>query len=279
MPKLHPFGEALARARREQGFANAHAFYKASGGRRTLGVLYANYLAVERGRSLPRPERLPALLRALNLGEPSLQRRELVHAYLSALLGSGELLEDLRPGPAQAALSSEEVARQTIRQRSAQLELSQWTALARDEAAYYAHVYLLNSPGWSQAREVAAAVRFPLPRVRAALKALEKAKLAELSGERARSPLAYRFVRQLPHLPSTVSLKAAILKKREAFAGARGSLVRRTTLTSRIGKENLERWFERLAETVRLLGAYGDAEKAPDTDVFYVDARVFKIFD
>lgn len=279
MRKARVFGDVLARARREQGFPNAHAFYKASGGRRTLGVLYANYLALERGRSLPKPERLPAILRALNLGEPSLQRRELVHAYLASLLGSDELLEGMRPGPVQSALSSEEVARQSIRQRSAQLEIAQWTALARDEAAYYAHVYLLNSPGWSQAREVAAAVRLPLPRVRAALKTLEAAKLAELSGERARSPLAYRFVRQLPHLPGTLGLKAAILKKREAFAGERGSLVQRTTLTTRVGKENLDRWFERLTESVRLLGAYGDAEKAHDTDVFYVDARVFKIFD
>ncbi len=279
MSKPHAFGDELARARREQGFPNAHAFYKASGGRRTLGVLYANYLAVERGRSLPKPERLPALLRALNLGEPSLQRRELVHAYLTALLGSDELLEDLRPSPVQSALSSEEVARQSIRQRSAQLEIAQWTTLARDEAVYYAHVYLINSPGWSHAREVAAAVRFPLPRVRAALKALSSAKLAELSGERARSPLAYRFVRPLAHLPATLGLKASILKKREAFAGERGSLVQRTTLTSRVGKVNLDRWFERLTETVRLLGAYGDAEKADDTDVFYVDARVFKIFD
>lgn len=279
MTRHAPFAEALIRARREQGFANGHAFHKARGGRKGLGMLYANYMALERGKSLPKPRRLQSILQALNLSEPSLQRRELVYAYLASVLGSTSLLADLEPSPIQSALSSEEVARQALRQRSTQLDLAQWTVLARDSAAYYSHNYLINTPGWSSLGEIAAAVKLPRSEVRAALADLAAAKIVARSGDRARSLLEYRFLRPLPQLPSTIALRAAILKKREAFTAGRGTLARRVTLSSRLTKVHLDRYFERLAETVRLFGVYGDAEKADDTDVYYLDARIFKIFD
>jgi len=87
------------------------------------------------------------------------------------------------------------------------------------------------------------------------------------------------MLRTLPLLPATMNLKSAILKNRDAFAGARGSLVHGTNLTSRMTKTNMERYFARLTETVRLSGVYGDAEKTDDSDVYFVDARIFKVFD
>lgn len=279
MAKPRPFAQALVRARREQGFRSGHAFYRARDGRRTLGMLYANYMALERGTSLPKPWRLEAILKALNLSEPSLARRELVYAYLTSLLGSDALLKDLEPSPIQSALSSEEVARAALRHRAAHLDLEQWRALASDPAAYYCHIFLINTPGWQALADVAAAVRAPLAKVKAAVKALAAAKIVETSGGKARSLLNYKILQPLPLLPETTSLKAAILDKREAFARDRGSLVHHATLTSRIGKLHLKRYFERLSETVRMFGVYGDVEKSDDTDVYYVDAKIFKIFD
>lgn len=273
------FARALVKARRDLGFESGHAFYAARGGRRGLGMLYANYMALERGTSLPKPFRLEAILRALGLPEPSQARRALVYAYLTSLLGGDALLRELEPAPAQSALSSEEVAKEALRRRAAHLDLEQWRALASDDAAYYAHVYLINTPGWATEAEVAAAIRSTPARAKAALRRLAAARIVELKGGRARSPLNYRYLHPLPSLRPTLSLKAAILKKREAFAGERGTLERRVTVNSRMSKAQVARYFERLTDTVKLAGVYGDADKAPDTDVFFVDARMYRIFD
>jgi len=177
MKRHHPFAAALVRARREQGFASGHAFYRARDGRRAFGMLYANYMALERGASLPKSWRLEAILKALDLSPASPQWQELVRAYLASLLGSDALLKGLLPAPAESALSSEEVAREALRLNTVQLDLEQWRALARAPAAYYCHVYLVNTPGWSKASELAQALRLTPVKVREALSVLAKARL------------------------------------------------------------------------------------------------------
>src|SRR6185369_14338100 len=201
---------------------------KAAGGRRGLGMLYPNYMALERGRSLPKPWRLEAILKALNLSPTSPQGRELVNAYLVSSLGSDALLKGLEASPVASSAASEELARHALRLRSTQLELTQWRVLAADPAAYYCHVYLINTPGWSKESELAEALGLPAAKVRAALGALAGAKIVERSRGRARSPFAYKWVRTLPHLPATLNLKSAILRHREAFAGKKGTLEHRS---------------------------------------------------
>ncbi len=280
MKKPYPFAAVLARVRREQGFANAHSFYKARDGRRTFGLSFANYMALERGLSLPKAWRLVVILKALDLTDAAPQWKELVRSYLTCLLGSDALLKGLEPAPAvSAALTSDEVGRQALSQRAAQLELGQWRVLAADPTAYYCHVYLVNTPGWSGADEIADALALPATTVKKALKALSTAKIIEFVGARARSPFVYKYLQTLPLLPATVHLKSPILKSREAFAAGRGLLALRRNVTTRMTKAGLDRYFQKLAETVTLSGVYGDAEKSDDSDVYFVDARIFKIFD
>lgn len=279
MKTPYPFAAVLARVRREQGFANAHSFYKARDGRRTFGLSFANYMALERGLSLPKAWRLEAILKALDLTASAHSWKELVRSYLTSLLGSDALLKGLEPAPAAASLTSDEVGRQALHQRSAQLELGQWRVLAADPTAYYCHVYLVNTPGWSSAVEIAEALALPAARVKKALAALAKEKIIEYPGGRARSPFVYKYLQTLPLLPVTVHLKSSILKSREAFATGRGLLAQRRNVTTRMTKAGLDRYFQKLAETVTLSGVYGDAEKSEDSDVYFVDARIFKIFD
>jgi len=279
MKKPIAFGAVLARVRREQGFANAHSFYKGRDGRRTFDLSFANYMALERGLSLPKARRLQAILKALDLTDSASQWQELVRSYLTCLLGSDALLKGLEPAPVAASLTSDEVGRQALHQRSAQLELEQWRVLAADPTAYYCHVYLVNTPGWSSSDAIAEALALPAARVKKALKALAKEKIVEHAGGRARSPFVYKYLQTLPLLPVTVHLKSSILKSREAFATGRGLLAQRRNVTTRMTKAGLDRYFQKLSETVTLSGVYGDAEKSDDSDVYFVDARVFKIFD
>ena len=55
--------------------------------------------------------------------------------------------------------------------------------------------------------------------------------------------------------------------------------MRRRNLTARLSAAKLESYFPRLAEAVGMAGVYRNAEKAEDTAGYFVDARVFKIFD
>lgn len=279
MKKPFSFAAVLSRIRRERGFENAHSFYKSSGGRRALNLSFPNYLALEKGKSLPKPPRLEAILSALNLGEAAHLRRELVRSYLESLLGSDSLLRGFDAPAAASASASDEASRQAQRQRSAQLDLDQWRVLSGDPAAYRIHVYLINSPDWSAEAEIAKSTGETAARTRAVLKKLAAARIVELSGARARSLFAYKFLQTLPLLPTTAHIKAGILKTREGFAGPDAKLLHRVNVTSRFSAAGLERYFQRLSDSVWLSGVYGDAEKTPDSDVCFVDARIFKIFD
>ncbi len=280
MKKPFPFASVLARVRREKGYPNPHSFYKGCGGRRALDLSFANYLALEKGRSLPKPRRLEAIVGALGLEESSPLRRELVRSYLISLLGTDTLLRGLE-GPAAPAGESatDEASRQAQRQRAAQLDLKQWKVLASDPAAYRVHVFLVNSPDWSTEAEIARAVGLSPAKARATIKALGSAKIVETSSGRARSPFAYKFLQSLPATPETASLKAAILRTRDGFAGPDAKLLKRMSVTTRFAAAGLERYFARLSDAVWLAGVYGDAEKAPDSDVCFVDARIYKVFD
>jgi hypothetical protein len=277
--KPSPFAILLTRRRREAGFANAHSFYKARDGRRTFGLSFPNYMALESGASLPRAWRLEAILAALNLTAASPAWKELVRAYLTSLLGSDALLRGLESAPGSADLSSDEAARQSLRQRSAQLDLAQLRLLAADAGTYYCHIYLVNTPGWSSVAEIAKAVGLPATKARSALKALAGAKVAEVSAGRARSPFAYKYLAPLPILPTTAHIKSRLIKFRDSFSGERGALKHRNNITTRMTKANLDHYLHRLTETVALSSVFGDAEKADDTDVYFIDARVYRIFD
>lgn len=279
MNKNHAFGLVLARARRERGFENAHSFYQGCDGRRTLRLSFANYRALERGLSLPKPWRLEAILKALGLPEASPTRRELVRSYLACLLGSDALLRGLAPEETLAVSFGEEAARAAMKQRMTQFDLKQWRVLSGDPIAYYCHVYLINTPGYREEAEIVSGLELPAAQVRRALKSLAKARIVELSGTRARSPFAYKYLQTLPLLPATLHLRAPIMKAREAFAGARGRLVHRKNVTTRMSAAKLGGYFERLSETVSVSGLFGDADKAADTAGYFIDARVFKIFD
>ena len=125
-PAQSRFAGVLARLRREQGFATAHAFYKARGGRRAFGVAFTNYLGLERGRSLPKGRRLEGLVAALGLDPASRAARELVLAYLSDVLGSQTLVRPFEiaplPDPAPPGWQiAEHAARQALGGRSVRL--------------------------------------------------------------------------------------------------------------------------------------------------------------
>src|SRR5437868_2759775 len=183
----HPFGEALARLRKEQGFESAHAFYRARAGRRTLGLSFANYLLIEKGRSLPKAFRVKNLIAALGLKSEDRRAGGLVRAYLVSLLGSEELLGILDQGGARAGSPAswrlaEEAARQALSQRTVQLSEDQWKTLAAERPAHDCHMLLVNTPGWRPISEVQRSAGLSAPEAARTLRLMAAAGLVELSG-------------------------------------------------------------------------------------------------
>lgn len=278
MAKSFPFGDTLARMRREQGFASPHAFYKGSGGAQVLGLSFPKYLLLERGRSLPKPWRFKAIVKALGLAPGTQEHSELVRAYLVSMLGDAELIESL--GSARAPLGSldAEAARMAIRQRAVNMDLDQWRASAEDAHTFLVDHYLTNTPGFVELSKVAKAIGLHESKVQGAVKRLAAARIVEVSGKRARSRFAYKLVKPLPMTPATAGIQAAIEKHWEGMLGA-GKLLHKSRLTVRMPKGNVPRYIQQLQQAVDVASAYGDVEADPDTEVYAINAGLFKLFD
>lgn len=277
------FGSILARLRQEQGFPNPFSFYNKRGGRAALGLSFPNYLRLERGKSLPQPQRLKALLDALGLRRGSPGAAELARGYLKAVLGSEELLELLAapaekdPAPYSWTLA-ESAGRQAISQRAVQLSLEQYTVLCRDLAAYACHAYLANTLAWVSKKELAGALGLSAKEAERALKALKSAGLAELDGTRVRSPLAGKFVTPPAPTPALAAVFAALQKHRERLCAQGGRLLHAPYLVLRAPKRKMESYLQHLSDVVNLSAIYGDVKPGPDSEMYLVEGRVTRLF-
>lgn len=280
MPEKPSFAEVLTRLRGAAGFRTAFAFYRARDGRRALGVAFPNYLKLERGRHLPQPRRLEPIIAALGFAPDSPEARELVRAYLGSVLGSERLLKiatgstPVDPAPA-SWLMAEAASRQAISQRSVQLSLDQYRALAADADAYACHVILANTQAWVSRTELARLTGLPIALVSRALAVLEKSGLAERREDDARSPLAGRFVVPPGATSLTAGIYAALRKHRAAWD-------RRTVDSAyfvlRARKDAMGRYMHHLSDAVKLSTVYGDAKPGEDSSIYLVEARLSEVF-
>lgn len=249
-------------------------------------MAFANYLALERGASLPKGSRFKALFSALGLGPESPAVQELLLAYLGDLLGSEDLLAGFtgsRPtDPAPSSwIMAEKAARQAIGQRSVQLTLKQYEALAGDGRAYACHVILANTRGGVTKRELVARTRLGAKDVDAALLKLKSANLARVSGARAASPLAGKYV--VPPSPSANSSLAGCYARLQAYRRQwvleQGACVEARYLILRAGKAKFLQYFPHLADVVSMAAVYGDVAPDPGSQMYLVEGRVTRIFE
>ncbi|MFH2202805.1 MAG: hypothetical protein ABIJ96_06810 [Elusimicrobiota bacterium] len=283
MAGKYPFGTVLTRLRREHGYPTAHAFYQSRGGKRGLGLSFANYLALERGRSLPKGSRLPKLMSALGLVSNSKGGKELVYAYLKDVLGSDKLLRPLlaaaAPNPLPPSLALAEAAsRQGTRQRSIQLTLEQYRVVAKSAAAYACHIVLANSWGWMDRPELAKITGLTKAELDQAIKELGKAGLARFQGKRVRSPLAGRFIIPPNITPHTASIYSAMLGHRTKWVKERGRLAFNRYLLLRMSNDKLAAFLPHFNEMIRMSALFGDVARSPDSSVYLVESRAVRLF-
>ena len=279
----HAFGTALAEARGAQGFKTPYAFYTARDGRRLLGLSFANYLRIEKGRSLPKPFRLLRLVGALGFSSGEPRAKALIRAYIKSVLGSDELLEAREaaaPDPAPASwLLAENATRQAIGQRAIQLSMEQYRVLAKDPTAYAAHALVCNTHGGLETKELARMLKVSAAALRAALSALCKAGLATKRGTVIESPFAGKFVTPPTPTPELAGVFAALAKHRAAWLESRARVLDAPYLILRAPKAKMRQYLAHLGDAVRLSAVYGDVKPGEDSEFYLVEGRVMRLFE
>lgn len=282
MKKAHPFGAALAETRRALGFRSPHAFYKARGGKRLLGLAFVNYLRLERGRSLPKGWRLERLLSALGLEPGSPEWRALVKSYLSSMVSPGVAeqifgADDAGRAPDDAGLARD-AARQAIGQRTTQLTLGQYRALAASPLAYACHVVLANTADWVESARLASTLKAAPTDVKREIKTLAAAGMAKVSGSRVRSPLAGKFVTPPAATPALASVYAALQKTRTGWVERGGRVLHSPYLILRVPRRKLGQYLPHLSDAVKISAVYGDVAPGEDSEIYLVEGRVVRLF-
>jgi hypothetical protein len=282
MPRIHPFGAVLARIRREQGFPTAHAFYRARDGRRALKITFRNYLNLENGRSLPKSGRLEAILTALGLREHAAQARELVRAYFTSL-GLEPLLRFASlSAPGAAAASGSRLGALAVKQatkgRTIQLAVEQWKLLSDDYEAHRLHTLLGNTSGWLTMADISRSSGLKTLEVRRALKALARAGLARVSGEKAQSALAGLYWEAPPLLPELVGVNSALRRHVEKWTARAAQPIIIPPVTARLKTSHVQEYARHLEEAVNLAAAFGDDEPSAESAVYMGRAQLFRVF-
>lgn len=282
-PERTRFSSVLVRLRREQGFATAHAFYKARGGKRAFGVAFTNYLGLERGRSLPKGPRVEGLVAALGLDPVSRAARELVLAYMRDTLGSPALIRSFEtpplPDPAPPGWQiAENAARQALGARSVRLTPEQYALLARDESLYACHVILANTRGWIETSELSRMLGLPPADLRRRLTFLDKAALAQVRGRQVRSPLAGSYV--MPPLPGPAAgfASSRLRRHRDEWTRRRGRSVHQAYLILRAPEPKFRDYLSHLSDVVAMSALYGDVGPAADSELYLVEGKVTRLF-
>lgn len=283
MARYEAFGKVLGSVRREQGFQTPYAFFTSRGGRKGLGLTFANYLGLEKGKSLPKGWRLGRLLEVLGLPPHSPRARELVYAYLACVLGSEELLRgvvrapssDLAPAAFKLAASA---AKQAIGERKVQLSLEQYRVLAKVPGAYACHILLKCTEEGIELGELARMAGAGPAVVKRAVAALKSVKLARVSGSLAKSPLANNYVTPPPLTPAFASIYTALQSQRAEWVKKHGSVVFNSYLQIRTRPDKIENYFNHLADAVNMSAIYADNEKREGSDIYLTEARVVRLF-
>lgn len=277
------FGAALTKLRSSQGFTSAYSFYNSRGGRKAFGLAFANYLKMEKGKTLPKGQRLAALIACLGLEPRSAGARELLLAYLGDALGSEELLAALKtapsPDPAPASwLMAETAGRQALGQRSIQLTFDQYEALASDRAAYACHVLLANTRGGLSKKELAEKTRLSPAQVEAALAKLREAGLAKTTRTAAESPLAGKYVVPPALTPALANVYSCLQEYRKEWVKNHGAPVDTRYLILRAPQSKFSQYLPHLADVVSLSAVYGDVSPAADSEIYLVEGLVTRLF-
>ncbi len=280
-----PFSTLLAKAREAAGFRSPHDFYKKSGGKRVLGMSFVNYWRLERGETLPKPDRLSLLVSCLRLPHAVPKSRELLRAYLLTLLGSERTYEWMRAAlaPERPDLSRQAV-RRVMEQANYPLSLDQFRAIIRNYPAYWSFVLLCNDRRSWRTADLARKLGAGPRKLAASLKSLARHKLISIGRDgRVSCPFAGKAARlPRPDMASEQD-RQRVREYQRRMLKSQGTLLWHVYLLPRAYEPELETYFPHLSQAVgdshvyALSGEPGEEKPGP-TSLFLVEGAVHRLF-
>lgn len=283
---MSPFSETFVRLRREAGFETAYQFFHKNGGQRVFQCSFPNYLRIEKGSHLPQPRRLPLLCQLLRLPLKSDESRKLVRAYIETWVGSKELAEWMlapflvpeaaggAPDPAKKALD------RVVRESARPISMRQYEAIMESEASYWSYRVLTTSKeAWTPAA-LAKTLELPAAAVARGVDSLVKNGIAQRTRDgRFRSPLAGEFLL----FPDPGVILPKIMKRvyryNDKMIRRRGKLVDERYCGVRADGRMMLGYLPHLRDAVRSVNAYAVSDKTDHSALYFVESKVFKLFD
>lgn len=277
------FSAVLARLRSKRGFKTPYAFFSRNGGPRGLGMTYGAYWKIEKGRLLPKGERLAVLLTCLGLSPASPEARELLRAYLKAMLGSDQVLDwvvsAFGPESSPPQRSTEDKALQRlVHENVYRLTPRQNHAIIADYASYWAYEILTTDQGSRAVADLAKELGVTLALMRASLRRLSSLRIVRLAPDgTVSSPLAGRHIHTLPEGSLSAAERQRIREFQERLVKTRASLVSRAYIVARAEAVELASYAPHLRKTVCEFLAHSSPDKTRTSALFLIEGNAYRL--
>lgn len=277
------FSRTLARLRQEAGFPTAYAFYHRSGGRHSFPFTFAHYRQLERGKHLPRPQWLPALMDLLRLPPTSARRRGIVIDFLRALFVTEENYEFL-----VAPLMRESVQRGCekpasnvrAKKRPCRLTPKQCKAVVANAAAYWTFKCLANDHGTWRAEDLAETIGLPEDQIEAGLRSLASHKLAKRDAAGRYRDALFGPRRAFPCAFPRVSLQHGKIDGYiDEMVASRGHVLHESGITLRVEEESMRRALTALRATMDAAASRSVLDKAEGSGLVFFQIHARKAFE
>lgn len=279
------FAAVLAELRRRAGFKTPNEFFSKSGGRKVLGMSGVNYWKIERGRALPKPDRVIVLVACLHLPPSSPEVQELVRAYLRGLLGSDTAFDWMsqalagREPPGRRSVGDHALMRR-VEEDLIHLTPEQNRALLADYEGYWAFTVLSNDERAWPVADLAKRLKVGRAALDKALRRLDKAKVLKLVPDgKARCPFVGKLITFLPDAQLTPADQLRLREYHARMVKAQGTLVKQTFVLPRARDAEIAFFFPHLTKAVTESHAFSVTHGGPGSSLYMVEGLVHRLFE
>lgn len=276
------FSKYLGQLRKESGFKTPHEFWLKNGGKKVFGFSYVNYWKIEKGKLLPRPERLNIMAICLRLGLGSEKVKRLILAYLRELLGTQNAFDWIvgliaEGSAARPEGTDKKLLRQALQVRYHSLKPEQEDAIYSSYAAYWIWATITDSFGVKKPEDLAEMFGVKVKEILSAAKTLAGQGLVKISSRGINCPIAGKSYLMSPsELNLTRRSKLRLYQAR--MIKAKGEISHRRYNILRADNIQLQNAYRSLDQALSDLSAYAIHEKTPSSHLFLAETNIVKLF-
>ncbi|MFC1521197.1 hypothetical protein ACFL6Y_02185 [Elusimicrobiota bacterium] len=281
-----PFSKVFMRLRKDAGFETAYQFFHKNGGAKVFKCSFQNYLKIEDGTHLPKPERLQLLYACMRSPLKSHDLKEFIKAYLETWFKSADLAKWI-VNSLQDAIKDDAVSdpgtmalNKLSQQNKVHISIEEHKVIHKNPASYWCFTMLSNSKDPLKTEDFTTATHIPRKEIESALKELCKHKIIKCVKN---DEYISRLIGANISLPTRVlqdpSVKGKSSQYHEMMLKKRGSMIGGHITSGRVDLDKLNNLLPHLAAATKNLKAYTTSEKKDRSAYVLVQAVMYKLFD